>query len=68
MSEQQNSSSGGFGCLGWLVLGLVLGVIAMGGFGAVLEEAAQRSRIEFPHIPVDASTLGVQSAAVVLPT
>lgn len=71
MSEQQNSNSGsgGFGCLGWLVLGLVLGVIAMGGFGAVLDEAALRSRIEiYPHIPIDASTLGVQSSVVVLPT
>ena len=70
MSEEQNrSASGGFGCLGWLVLGLVLGVIAMGGFGVVLEEAAYRSRIEiYPHVPVDASTLGVQSSVVVLPT
>ena len=70
MSEQSNNNSGngGFGCLGWLVLGLVLGVIAMGGFGAVLDEAAQRSRIDFPHIPIDASTLGVQSSVVVLPT
>lgn len=69
MSEQNSSGNGGFGCIGWLVLGLVLGVIAMGGFGSVLEEAAQRSRIEiYPHIPIDASTLGVQSSVVVLPT
>lgn len=68
MSEQNSGGNGGFGCIGWLVLGLVLGVLAMGGFGSVLEEAAQRSRIEiYPHIPVDASTLGVQSSAVVLP-
>ena len=60
MSEHNNGGNGGFGCIGWLVLGLVLGVIAMGGFGAVLDEAAQRSRIEiYPHIPIDPATLNI---------
>ena len=74
MSEEQNSNSnnnksGGFGCLGWLVLGLVLGVMAMGGFGVVLEEAAQRSLIVLRQAqePV-VELVETQSSVVVLST
>lgn len=69
MSEQQNEQSKrNTGCFLNGVIIILLIVIAFGVFGGALAgEGMQRTVTIYPDLPVDASTLGVQSSVVVLP-